>query len=706
MEKITAYENIKIVLCASINDKNYREECLKTWITKGKNLLKLTIDIQNYYIYYSSLYNYYNEETNDILKKLGNLPKYKEIYKANLSKKKDDNELLKQITADVKVKLDEFCKNNKMDKNEVLIHLKYIINKEYNYDNLESIIRYCPLKFFFVYFTKYNFRIIPIFPYMLNIIKAELTEDECNNYFQKEKYKFNTIENDSVKGDYFEGAAKFGLQKIIKNAEKFKVNEIVTMEKIIYEEDEIIGEEEYIEMHNNIKTLLKQNEEIIFTNDEIDTNNNISKKHENEKEEKNGNYIQKEEDEDEKNEVFEEIEELEEGIEEEVKENKKKFNEKKLQEKKFYNLNELLKKFNIKKNKIKIENKYLTKDSILLSKTIEVYRQEEIREQLKLNEIIKKSNFNGDELLLIDQISKRGQTLDYAYLYGENNKKIFIGFKMKCYFENSILNSQEIDKIIIKEKCKKILVNSMKLFNCKIIEWHYILIFYYNSANLKENINDENLKRCKENGICFIFYDPVSQIFYDSSRKYIIENIIPNNTSNLDCTKINAKNFSIDPKAILNKYGTINVGKNIIDMKECFVKDFKKICKEENPTIFDILKQLEKNIDSRHKLYFGFQFPIIKEYISTPDNNSVFLYKKKESNDFIALIKVENKLKFFDASKNKIELFHFYNIFDEEAKYYYYLGLIKRRQIEKSEDKESEPDLYKEKVMFNIINIK
>ena len=329
MEKITAYENIKIVLCGSINDKNYREECLKTWTTKGKNILKLTIDIQNYYIYYSSLYNYNNEETNNILKKLGNIPKYKEMYKANLKQKKEDNELLKQIKTSVKEKLEEFYKNNNMDKNEVLIHLKYIINKEYNYDNLESIIRYCPLKFFFVYFTKYNFRIIPIFPYMLNIIKAELTEDECNNYFQKEKYKFNTIENDSVKGDYFEGAAKFGLQKIIKNSEKFKVNEIVTMEKIINEEDEIMEEGEYIEMYNNIKTLLKRNEEKIFINDETDTNNNVSKNNENEKEEKYENYIQTEDDEDNK-ELEDDKNEVLEGIEEEVKENEKDLQKKKV----------------------------------------------------------------------------------------------------------------------------------------------------------------------------------------------------------------------------------------------------------------------------------------------------------------------------------------------------------------------------------------
>ena len=57
MEKIKVYENLKIIKCGSINDKNFREECLKTWTTKGKNILALTVDIQNYYIYYSTLYS-------------------------------------------------------------------------------------------------------------------------------------------------------------------------------------------------------------------------------------------------------------------------------------------------------------------------------------------------------------------------------------------------------------------------------------------------------------------------------------------------------------------------------------------------------------------------------------------------------------------------------------------------------------------------
>ena len=106
--------------------------------------------------------------------------------------------------------------------------------------------------------------------------------------------------------------------------------------------------------------------------------------------------------------------------------------------------------------------------------------------------------------------------MDYAYLYGkEENNKIFIGFKMKCYFENSILKDKFIDKTIIKDKCKKILVNSMKLFNCKITQWHYILIFYYNSKNKKENINNDNLRKCESNGIEYIFYDPIDKVFYN-----------------------------------------------------------------------------------------------------------------------------------------------------------------------------------------------
>ena len=67
---------------------------------------------------------------------------------------------------------------------------------------------------------------------------------------------------------------------------------------------------------------------------------------------------------------------------------------------------------------------------------------------------------------------------------------------MKCYFENSDLNKHTIDRNWIKKNCRKILVNSMKLFNSKITLWYYFLVFYYNSKNKNENIDKKNIENC------------------------------------------------------------------------------------------------------------------------------------------------------------------------------------------------------------------
>jgi hypoxanthine phosphoribosyltransferase len=112
-------------------------------------------------------------------------------------------------------------------------------------------------------------------------------------------------------------------------------------------------------------------------------------------------------------------------------------------------------------------------------------------------EISIKNNFTGNEALLLDQIKKTGKTLDYALLYGKKNEKVLIGFQIKCYFNNSILAEQTIDKSTIREKCSKMLVNSMILFNCKITNWNYILIFFINNEEKNENINLKNLEKCK-----------------------------------------------------------------------------------------------------------------------------------------------------------------------------------------------------------------
>ena len=85
---------------------------------------------------------------------------------------------------------------------------------------------------------------------------------------------------------------------------------------------------------------------------------------------------------------------------------------------------------------------YLTKNAILLSRTIEDYRQEEINEQKKRRQNIEDCKFNGDESFLLNQIYKTGKTFDYAYLSGKKENKTFLGFQMKCYFNNNILDDK------------------------------------------------------------------------------------------------------------------------------------------------------------------------------------------------------------------------------------------------------------------------
>ena len=366
-ENIKRYDNIKYVLCSSINDKNLREECLKTWTIKGKNILVLTEDIQDYYIYYSSLYYLNNKETNINIKKVGNIRKYQLMFKEN---KQNENKLLKKIKSDVLSKIDEFCENTHQEKKDVLIHLKYIINKEYMYDSLERVIKYCPLKYFFVYFTKYNFRVMPMFPHMMNIIKTELTEQECFDYFEKEKYKNNTVECESVKGYYFEESAKFGLQKIIKNAKVYKLKEIESMDEIIDQEDEI--EEEYIEIYNCIQKLFENKDEEKETsniNNNIETDNNSrEKKNEPKKdkniEETNKNNIDNIEEEEDEEDSKEEIDYCSEFLEENynkktiIQENNKE-NENNRKENAL--LSELLKEFDITLNRKRKRDKIVSK---------------------------------------------------------------------------------------------------------------------------------------------------------------------------------------------------------------------------------------------------------------------------------------------------------------------------------------------------------
>ena len=91
---------------------------------------------------------------------------------------------------------------------------------------------------------------------------------------------------------------------------------------------------------------------------------------------------------------------------------------------------------------------------------------------------------------------------------------------MKCFFEKTkTINNKAINKTIIKENCQQLLINSMGLFNCKIVKWHYFLIFYYNNDNKKYNANQSIIDK-SINEVEILFYDPIKKNFLDKKHSY------------------------------------------------------------------------------------------------------------------------------------------------------------------------------------------
>ena len=692
IEKIKTFINIKIVQCSSINDKNIREECIKTWSLKGKNITILHEDIQDYYLYYSNLYkidrnNY--ESNNEILRQFAYMPKYVNKYKTKVIR---DKSFLNKEKENILSKITDYCDSEIIEQSYLLTALKNIVGKEFSNDLFSSVIKYCPLKYFIIDFKEYSFKVKPIFPFLMNIVNYEIKENECDDFFKNEKYKNNSIFSDIVKGDYFEASAKLALMKFKlpdnTNSRKVTLYEIVSMDKIIKPDDYILEEEYEKENEKENNTVLIDNTTVtseiknisnviseIKLDKEVNNENNKDNKDKDdseEEEEKEDNPNAQDEDIN----MYDENEDEEEKIEniEKVKPN--------LEIRNDY-LNMLLDKFDVDIKEKELNSQGLSLEAITYSKNIEDYRFDEINNQINEEEIIvKNDDFTGDESIFLDQFNKRGKTLDFAYLYGTKNNKTFIGFQMKCYFINSNLNNDTVDKCKIRRDCQKILINSMKLFNCKITKWYYYLVFYYNSKVPNENINQENLSKCERNNIGYFFYEPIEKQFYcvcKGKKKEINELIIDQN-ADLDAFVINAINFSQKVFEELK----FEVGQEIGEMKESFINDFKEVFKfKKKPSISSIFYRIQKALNLKKLVVlFHTKCKFSNNYFFPPDKDYIFLYKRKDSDSFIASF-IKNKLnKFIDLSSGKT-LKTIFDVLDVNYKYYYCLKKYKFSESKK-----------------------
>ena len=274
--------------------------------------------------------------------------------------------------------------------------------------------------------------------------------------------------------------------------------------------------------------------------------------------------------------------------------------------------------------------------------------------------------------IIIEQTNSNGKAVDYAFLCGKKDNKKLITFQMKCYSSNSNLEDIFINKFDIKQRLSPMLINSMKLFNCYITEWHYELIFYFNAEDVIINsIGLQSIISCLNKDIRYILFNPKENKFYTKESGYNSvpkENkwVLTNDESNLDCSLyLNNILYHVDFENEFNK----NISAKDFELEfwegySKFIEDFSKYSK-------DILNYLKKELKAK-KLFYCRHF-IVKN-IQTPCKNRIFLYKKKDSQDFIAVKNSEEIISVYDLGEQKeIGQTNYLSLIDFDYKYCYIL---------------------------------
>ena len=466
-----------------------------------------------------------------------------------------------------------------------------------------------------------------------------MQSNEVFNYFAKNKYLLDLIENDTVKGDYFEEAVKYGFKNNISLPRKIDssivLNEIATMREI--DTDEF-----------NYDYLEKKNKKYIEIQDKDDNSYRMDI------ESFGGN---------------ENILDIDQNmiIENDIP-NKNKKN-KKLKE-----LNRTLKRFSVNE-----EN-----GSQVEENSLEWYRNEVLSKYKENKDYIEICNeYDGNKTYFLEQRKKQGRTLDCGLLFGEEKNKTFVGFQIKCFFDTiNELKENVRDKDIIKNSIMNILVNSMFLFNCKITKWYYILIFYLNQIPGQQFCNvKKSLIEGYKNIIEIIYYDPLKQKFYDLDRKELTT--LPlNDIANLDLYKGNHSMDSLDK----SRHPNITFD---LPNKKIVTNSFKEDLKFLGTSIDEIYKNLSKimNINNT-KYYIKNRVSNIPDIPYAPEPNKIYIYKIKEDGGYFAIrTYTEDKIRHTKAydlrAKKEIK---YYNL---DCEYYYTLVKTRSYNEVKGENEKS-----------------
>ena len=665
-EELIKSSSLKLILCSSINDKDIRNEVIKTIKYFRGNPKKLNEFSQYYYFYFAEKF-FEKKSSDNKLDKIFQFFDFKPKYKFLLINSENMINTIDEIKKKIIGKINDFFSFEKdLDICKILLNLKNNINVKHDYTQFSNIIEKVPLKYYNLKLQDEYFEIDYAFKFMQILEKENITQKECIDYFQKKKYLLDKSFDGKIKGEYFEMSARFFLElnnalpqkidnkisvKNIVNMEIFE-NEYNNLKKLIYESNNDgtkmdiktskIVEEEILSVKNllnkmNIKN--KQDLDVKYERKNIDyylmnqALNYIVEKEKNKK--------QKKEDEEEDKE--EPKEEQKEKQKEEETEAKKKMKEDPKEEKKSGKKKESEK---IKKNII-IESK--EKKDILLKK-------KRMRDK---NNIYYMNNIKGNSLL-INQEDVNGKTLDQAFIFGDENNKIFLGLQMKCLSNkvDHFTTLKSINKENIKQNCQNILLRCILNLNIEIKEWHYILVAYYNKNEIDNTYCKQLERHCKRNDLEIVYFNPEEQLLYDKEFKKI-KNIKISNKSNLDYEFPESNPYNLicieETNDLINSYYNERIAKlnikNYYNEQENFQNSFKNWLQTINKEPKDIIKDLKELCGNKFKLVDYYELNN-KFSIPAPNKGYMFLFKNKNKTNVVCYYRKDG-LKAFDLENKE-----------------------------------------------------
>ena len=636
---------LKLIVCSSINNKDIRDEVIKTFEQYKGNPKDLNDKSQYFYFYFYNIFFNKKVENDNNLNPLFELFDYRPKYKYLLSNTTNINNCITETKSKIKSKIKEFFMfEQDFDLCKIILHIKNNINIKLSFDNDSDIeiLRKLPLKYYIVRLNNNYFEIDYAFKFIKLLEKEIISIDDCDNYFKLKKYNSDKSLDGKVKGEYFEMSARFFIRSNdvlpAKIDDTLNVKNIVGLEPLIGEEtldniinsinltikddssfdskeiEELIKDGENLLNEENIKTeedLKKKysckNLDYYYRNTLLNYFSNLKKKDKKKTDDKKAKSKEKE--------FFDEIEDEDEKLEKnkQNKKSKQKKNEK-------------------SKNKEKSGKEEENECKMLQKKT---RRQKQIE------------SINGKNIL-IEQEQVNGKTLDQAFIYSDKDEKyIFIGLQMKCLSNktNHSTTLKGLTKENIKNNCQTILLRANIDLGIYIKEWHYFIIAYYNEKDLDNEFCKQLQKHCKNQDIPIVYYNPEIPSLYinnvNNNKFEKLKKIQPSNLSNLDYDFPLSNSYNLFDNNftdnLINSYYKQRMSK--ILKQDKFYKDEESLEKSYYFWLQNLnlkMKNVEENI-AKHfkikklKLVECYDFDVNMTF-PTPSENHMFLFAKNEKN--------------------------------------------------------------------------